>query len=117
MKDGLVRLTAALAGAAVFYSAWLAVAVPNGRLSMPVVGTLLLVAAPLLTSLGFALGLREGERLTRGKRGGFLRAWVWPLAGCSLGAFAVYPFGAMLIVFGMFTLGTAAILLREVRSR
>ncbi len=117
MRGALIRVTASLAGAALLYTAWLAAAVPKGRFGMPVVGPVLLVAAPLLTSVGFALGLREGERLTRGRRGGFLSAWLWPLAGCSLGAFAVYPFGPMLIVFGMFTLGTAAILLREVRSR
>jgi hypothetical protein len=39
---------------------------------------------------------------------------IWPLIGCSLGAAAVFWFGPMLIVFGMFVAGTASVVVREV---
>ena len=43
-----------------------------------------------------------------------LPAFLLPLAGCFAGALAVYPFGAMLIVFGMFGLGTVAVVVNEI---
>jgi hypothetical protein len=66
------------------------------------------------TAAGFALGVTIVERLTRTSRTRFLRIFVWPLIGCALGAGAVYWFGPMLIVFGMFAVGAASIVLREV---
>ncbi len=43
----------------------------------------------------------------------FFQIYIWPLIGCSIGAGAVYWFGPMLIVFGMFVVGTASVALRE----
>ena len=67
----------------------------------------------MVTAGGFAVGLALGERLLGGMRVSFGRVLPWPLAGCAVGAAAVYPYGPMLIVFGMFLLGTAGVVLRQ----
>ena len=41
------------------------------------------------------------------------RTLIWPLVGCAVGALAVYWYGPMLIVFGMFVSGTCGVVLRE----
>jgi hypothetical protein len=74
---------------------------------------LLWLAAPVATALGFAVGAALCERLTEGRRERFRGVYLWPLAGCSIGAVVVFPFGPMLIVFGMFLMGTASMILRE----
>ena len=71
-------------------------------------------AAPVATALGFGLGSVVGDRIIGRRSTPLLRACLWPLAGCVVGAVVVYPFGPMLIVFGMFGLGTAAVVAREV---
>jgi len=48
------------------------------------------------------------------KAGKFLNIFKWSLAGCAIGAGSVVWFGPMLIVFGMFVVGTAGVALREV---
>jgi len=48
------------------------------------------------------------------KAGKFLNIFKWSLAGCAIGAGSVVWFGPMLIVFGMFLVGTASVALREV---
>ena len=49
-------------------------------------------------------------------RQNFFNIYKWPLVGCIIGAALVFPFGPMLIVFGMFGLGTLSVILREVKS-
>jgi hypothetical protein len=68
---------------------------------------------PVITEAGFASGLAVGERVTAAHRSTFWRILLWPLAGCAIGAGAVYPFGPMLIVFGMFAVGTVSVIARE----
>ncbi len=75
------------------------------------------LAAPAATALGFAVGAALHERLTERRRDSFPRVYLWPLVGCSVGAVAVFPFGPMLIVFGMFLMGTASMILRELVGR
>jgi hypothetical protein len=110
----VVRLVASLVGGGVFYTVWLAVALSGGRIGQPEIAAELTILAPIITSLGFAVGLALAELLT-GRRGGFFGAWLWALVGCAMGALVVYPFGPMLIVFGMFVLGTVAVAVREIR--
>jgi hypothetical protein len=38
---------------------------------------------------------------------------MWSLAGCAISCVIVWPFGPMLIVFGMFLIGTLSVVLQE----
>jgi hypothetical protein len=96
-----------------FYTAWLAAYLLVARLDQQAVDIILWLLAPVITAAGFALGMALAERWTRRARTPFLRLYAWPLVGCAVGAGAVYPFGPMLIVFGMLTAGTASVGLRE----
>lgn len=82
-----------------------------------VVRVLLWLVAPVVTALGFAVGATLHERLTEGRRDSFARLYLWPVVGCSVGAVVVFPFGPMLVVFGMFLMGTASMILRELVCR
>ncbi|NQT15123.1 MAG: hypothetical protein HQ582_20365, partial [Planctomycetes bacterium] len=64
--------------------------------------------------LGLATGLWLNDRLFSRGSERVLRLWLWPLIGCSVGAAVVFWFGPMLIVFGMFVVGTVSVALREV---
>ena len=55
----------------------------------------------------------SGQRFTKEKQSKFQRIFLWPLIGCTVGAVCVFWFGPMLIVFGMFGLGTLSIAVRE----
>lgn len=109
----LVRLAVSVVGGGVLYGAWLAVVLATmGPPSSPR-PFLVMLTAPIVTAFGFALGTVLGERLTRGYHVRLSRAIRWPLVGCVVGALLMYPFGPMLIVFGMFGLGTVAVATRE----
>ena len=109
----LVRVALSVAGGGVLYGAWLAVVF--GSMSQPSSPRpfLVMLTAPIVTAFGFALGTVIGERLTRGYHVRLSRAIRWPLVGCVVGALLVYPFGPMLIPFGMFGLGAVAVATRE----
>jgi len=64
--------------------------------------------APIITGLGFAAGAAVFSRIRRLALPPFRRLWLYPLTGCSIGAAVVFPFGPMLIVFGMCLLGSVA---------
>ena len=70
--------------------------------------------APILTGLGFALGIVVFDKLVKVQGGPFGIILLWPLIGCVLGAASVYWFGPMLIVFSMLTVGTLSVSLREI---
>jgi hypothetical protein len=107
------RVLLSVLGAIAAYAIWLVAALASRRgPPAPFPFALLMVTAPA-TALGFALGTLLGERLTRRRRSGLLPAFLWPLVGGSIGAVVVYPFGPMLVVFGVFALGTAAVAARE----
>ncbi len=112
--DSLVRAVAASIGAVLFYCAWLALVlsvVPRSAFPLPLAPVL---TAAVTTAAGFWLGTLLGDRLTRRPLTGKLQACLWPLAGCLVGALVVYPFGAMLTVFGMFGVGATAVVAHEV---
>jgi hypothetical protein len=110
----LFGVTISLLGASLFYSVWLATFLLTAKLENLVADVAFWLLAPVVTGAGFATGITIFEHLTKTSRAGFLRIFAWPLVGCGVGAFVVYWFGPMLIVFGMFVAGTASIVLREV---
>jgi hypothetical protein len=71
------------------------------------------LTAPVVTAVGFALGMRVVERLTRWPRGTFRETYLCAWAGGTVGTIVMSPFGGMMAGFGLFGLGTATILVRE----
>jgi hypothetical protein len=109
-RGALIRVALALAGAGVFYVGWLVAFLLLGKLEVAVIEAALWLLAPVVTAAGFATGIVVAERESR-----FSSVLAWPLVGCVIGAGAVYWFGPMLIVFGMFVAGTVSVVLREVQ--
>lgn len=98
-----------------FYSIWLAVYLllsPEGG----VAETILWLTAPVITAVGFALGIIVFDGIGKMLGTSFLKVISWPLLGCIIGAVTVYWFGPMLIVFSMLVLGTLSMAVREVLS-
>ena len=114
LREILVRIACSILCAGLVYAAWLALFLLIIPWASPPVEAMFRLLTPVTTAAGFALGIALFERLARQRRTAFLRIFVWPLAGCAVGAGAVYWFGPMLIVFGMFAAGTASIALREI---
>ena len=111
----VVKVIVSIAFAGVFYTFWMAVAISvfkSGEHSS-VLDAVLWLFAPAITAAGFAAGIAIFDRLCGARKPGFLNAFKWSLVGCAVGAAAVFPFGPMLIGFGIFAVGTAAISLRE----
>ena len=109
----LVTTVSSIVCAGVFYWLWMAAFLTAFPSCGPVLRGLLWMTAPVVTATGFALGIWFWER-SDGPGRNFLRVLAWPLIACALGAAAVYWYGPMLIVFGMFAAGTASVVLREV---
>ena len=114
MVRALVRVALSLFCAGVFYVAWLACFLLTARASSSLAQLIRWLSAPLVTAGGFAAGIAIAEHIAGAAKTQFFRTLLWPLVGCMLGAGAVYWFGPMLIVFGMFAIGTASVILREV---
>jgi len=117
LRGALLRLASSLLGAGVFYFAWMAAFFAATRSGSVIAETVLWLLAPVMTAGGFAVGITVAERLGKKGRTSFIRIYVWPLVGCAIGAGVVYPFGPMLIVFGMFAAGTVSVAVREVVRR
>ena len=109
-----VRVTLSLFCAGIFYFGWLAAFLLAAELGSSILEVIGWLSAPVATATGFATGIAIFEHLTRTSKTKFFRIFTWPLIGCAIGAGAVYWFGPMLIVFGMFAAGTASVALREV---
>jgi hypothetical protein len=119
-----IRVILSVVFAGIFYTGWMAVAIPvlklvpskveGSRISIIVLKTIVWLAAPVVTALGFTAGVFIFELLQRTRKSKFLNIFKWSLAGCAIGAGAVVWFGPMLIVFGMFLVGTASVALREI---
>jgi uncharacterized membrane protein len=108
-----LRVAVSLLSAGVFHTAWMAVFIAMHRSAGPVTRTLLWLGAPVVTGAGFAFGLTLFRWRLRPRGSQFLRNYAWPLLGCAVGAAVVFPFGPMLIVFGMFAVGTLAVIIGE----
>lgn len=109
----LLRVVCSVLCAGGTYFVWMATFIFLRDAGGQAVRALLWLVAPVVTALGFAVGAALHERLAEGRSDSFARVYLWPLVGCSVGAAAVFPFGPMLIVFGMFLMGTASMILRE----
>jgi hypothetical protein len=109
----LVAVSVLVAG--VFHIGWLAAFIPAAKsdvIALKIVGWL---SAPVVTAVGFAAGLCMGERLLTSRKATFLRIFIWPLVGCTLGAIAFSWIGPMWIGIGTFVGGAASVVLREVK--
>jgi hypothetical protein len=113
LTGALTRVVVSLLFAGLFYTGWLAVFLGAFKNSTGPAKAVWWMIAPVVTAAGFAVGLMVSERLTQPRREGFIRMFIWPLVGCILGAVVVVWFGPMLIVFGMFLVGTGSVTLRE----
>lgn len=116
LPQAALRIGLAIVCAAVFYAGWLATVLAIGGAGGAVARIVLWVLAPVVTAVGFAVGFVAADRLMRIGGTGFSRVVLWPLTGCAIGAGAVYWFGPMLIVFGMFVGGIAGLVAREALS-
>lgn len=105
-------VTSVLFGTA-FYLGWMALFLVCSPQRSPLFRGLLWILAPILTSLGFFAGAALFIRLRRLPHPPLRRLYLYPLTGCSIGAAVVFPFGPMLIVFGMCLLGSLSIALFE----
>jgi hypothetical protein len=97
------------------YTAWLAILLLVWNRGGGDVLGVLSAFAPLVTALGFGFGVWTGDRAFRLGRPGIWESVKWPLAGCVFGAVVLYPFGYRLVVFGMLSMGTVAVAIREWR--
>jgi len=102
--------------AGIFYTGWLAVAIPVLKSGPLFAKALCWLLAPVVTAAGFAAGIVIFELLPGTRKSKLRDIVLWPLAGCVIGAAVIFFFGPMLIVFAMFALGTAAILTKEIIS-
>jgi len=111
----VVRVVCSLIFAGIFYTGWMAVAIFAFKAGIDSVGVkaVLWLCAPIVTGAGFALGVALFELLAGARRSKFVDIYKWSLVGCACGAGIVLPFGPMLIVFGMFVLGTVSVAVRE----
>lgn len=110
-----VRVTLSVIFAGIFYIGWMAIAIPiyKSEFGGLVVKVVIWILAPILTGLGFALGSKMFELLPSTDKTGFWETYRWCLAGCAIGGGIIWLFGPMLIVFGMFAMGTMSIVLHE----
>jgi len=114
LAGALWRVVSSVMFAGLFHAGWLALFLTLFRIGpWPVEGVLWGIA-PVITAAGFAVGLLVAARPTGTSRPAPLGTFVWPLAGCTLGAVSVVWFGPMFIGFGMFLGGTGSVVLREI---
>ncbi|MDO8886642.1 hypothetical protein [Candidatus Oleimmundimicrobium sp.] len=98
----------------IFYADWLVaflLFLKADSSFLEIIGWLL---APVVTALGFTVGIKLFDFLAKEKKEKFFHIYKWPLVGCVVGAGIVYWFGPMLIVFSMLVFGAISIFIREV---
>jgi hypothetical protein len=112
----LSRFVVSVLFGAGFYLGWMALFLICSPHLPPLGRGALWILAPIVTGLGFAAGAVLFNRIRRLRQPAFGQFSLYPLIGCSVGAAVVFPFGPMLIVFGMGLLGSLAMLLFEFRA-
>jgi RsiW-degrading membrane proteinase PrsW (M82 family) len=113
LKRLVAEVALSLLFGGIFYAVCLAAFIQAYRMDNAPLQVIIRLLAPVITAAGFATGIIIHEVLSGARRTRFFRIFPWPLIGCAAGAGAVYWFGPMLIVFGMFVAGTASVALRE----
>ncbi len=112
----LLHIIVSTAFSGVFYVGWMAMAIPALKSEYGIlIKGLVWILAPVITSLGFWVGIFIVDLLSFSQKPKFWEVYRFPLIGCSVGAAIVVPFGPMLIVFGMFGLGGLSIIIREIK--
>jgi hypothetical protein len=111
-----VRIIVSIIFAGIFYTGWMAIAIPVLKSGPLFARVLCWLSAPVVTAAGFAAGIAIFELLPGTRKSKPRDIILWPLAGCVIGAAVVFYFGPMLIVFAMFALGIAGILTKEIVS-
>jgi hypothetical protein len=109
-----VRTIVSVIFAGIFYTGWMAIAIPILKSGPLFAKALCWLSAPVVTASGFACGIAIFELLPGTRKSKSRDIILWPLASCSIGAAVVFFFGPMLIVFAMFALGAAGILIKEI---
>ncbi len=113
----LVRVALSVIFAGIFYIGWLAIAIPTLKSGLGglfvFVKAVIWILAPIVTGLGFAVGIKIFELLPYTDKTSFWEHYKWCLAGCAIGGGILWLFGPMLIVFGMFSAGTVSVVLHE----
>jgi hypothetical protein len=114
MLSACFRLLGSLLGGIIAFAVWLVTVLV--RMPRPPVPPSFAVTltAPVVTAAGFGLGMLVAERLTQRRQSGFCGAYLWSLVGGPIGTVALFPLGGMMAGFGLFVLGTAALLIQEV---
>jgi len=97
-----------------FYLGWMGLFLVSRSFHTPLLRGLLWIIAPVVTAFGFYVGAVLFARLGGSGRLRVRRVYLYPLVGCSVGAAVVFPFGAMLIVFGMCLGGSLGMLVFEI---
>jgi hypothetical protein len=110
----LFRVLGSVMGGVIAFAAWLIAVLARMPRPPAPPSFAVTVTAPVITAAGFAVGMLVAERLTKRRQAKVQGAFLWPLSGCTVGALVMFPFGGMLVGFGLFGLGTAAVLVREV---
>jgi hypothetical protein len=100
-------------GGIVMFAAWLtAVLLRMPRPPVPPSFAVTLTA-PFVVTVGLGLGMLVAERLTRRRQARARGAFLWPLAGSTVGTVVMFPLGGMMAGFGLFGFGAAALVIRE----
>jgi len=113
LRVSVPRFAVSVLFGAAFYLAWMGLFLVCSAYRSPLFRGLLWILAPIITGLGFFAGAALFIRFRRLPDPPLQRLYLYPLTGCSIGAAVVFPFGPMLIVFGMCLLGSLSILLFE----
>ena len=113
-REAVLKVILSLFCAGVFYFSWMGAFVLASKGDGSIVEATLWVLAPIVTAMGFTTGIVLHARFAKTRNVNFSSVSAWPLVGCAVGAGAVYRFGPMLIVFGMFLAGTASVVARDV---
>jgi len=113
----VVRVALSVLLAGVFYTGWMAVAIPTIKAGFGgwIVKVALWILAPIVIGFGFALGPKIYDLFSPAARKSSLwKAYKRCLAGCAIGGGVLCLFGPMLIVFGMFAAGTLMVAVHAV---
>ena len=108
----LARVVVSTLFGGIFYAIWLAVFLmfSSGKGFLE---TILWFVSPIITAIGFAVGIIVFDHFSGAAQVPFLRLVSWPFFGCVIGALLVYWFGPMLIVFSMLVAGAISVGVRE----
>jgi hypothetical protein len=113
LRVSVPRFVVSVLFGAAFYVAWMALFLVCHAYCSPLFRGLLWILAPIITGLGFFAGSALFIHFCRLPHPPLLRLYLYPLIGCSIGAAVVFPFGPMLIVFGICLFGSISMLLFE----